>query len=77
MFTNHPRSGTSEEFGDHAVIRVVVRKLKNRGLLPRHGIFPGLADLDRCAVRWRVRVRMGHDGRLHSIRPHWVIWYQC
>jgi hypothetical protein len=24
-----------------------------------------------------VRVRMGHDGRLHSIRPHWVIWYQC
>jgi hypothetical protein len=36
-----------------------------------------IAELDRRAVRWRVRVRMKHDERLRLIHPQWVVWCDC
>jgi hypothetical protein len=61
MFADDPCPDTCKQFGDHAVLGILVGKLKKRDVLPRHGIFPDLADLDRRAVRRRVRVRMRHE----------------
>jgi len=58
VFANDPRPEKREQFGDHPALGVLVRKLKNRGAFPCYGVFPDLADLDRCAIGRRVRVRM-------------------
>ena len=61
VFADDPRPDTREQLGDHAAVGVLVGKLEYRRALPRHGVFPDLADLYRCAV-WRgVRVRMRHE----------------
>jgi hypothetical protein len=51
VFAHDTPSDTREQFGDRAALGVLVGKLKNRGALPRDGVFPDLADLDRCTVR--------------------------
>jgi hypothetical protein len=61
VFAHDTPSDTREQFGDRAALGVLVGKLKNRGALPRDGVFPALADLDRCTVRQYVRVRMRHE----------------
>jgi hypothetical protein len=60
VFAHDTPSDTREQFGDRAALGVLVGKLKNRGA-QRDGVFPALADLDRCTVRQYVRVRMRHE----------------
>jgi len=64
------RSDAREQFGDHAALGVLVRKLKNRGTLAGPGIFPDLVDLDRRAVRRRVRIGMRHGKTPLHRRDH-------
>jgi hypothetical protein len=66
MFADYARPGKREQFADHPALGVLVRKLKNRGEFPRYGVFPDLADLDRCAIGRRVRVRMRHENNSSS-----------
>jgi hypothetical protein len=56
VFAGDPRSHTRDKFGDRATLGVLVRKLDNRDVFPRDGIFPDLSNLDRCAVRRLVLV---------------------
>src|SRR5262245_9652444 len=66
MFADDFCSNTREQFGDRATLGVPVRKLKDLSALPSDGVFPDLADLDRCAVRRTVRVRMRHKNNITS-----------
>ena len=66
VFAHDARSGTRDQFGDRAVLGVLVGKLGNRGALPRHGILPDFSDLDRCSVPRLVWVRMRHRNNLSA-----------
>jgi hypothetical protein len=61
VFADYSRPSKRKQFADHPALGVLVRKLKNRGAFPRYGVFPNFADLDRCAIGRRVRVRMRHE----------------
>src|SRR5262249_59387059 len=53
-------SDTREQLGHYPAIGVAVGKLENRGALTSDGVFPNLADLDRCEVGRRVGIGMRH-----------------
>jgi hypothetical protein len=53
-------SNERRQFSSRAPFLVVVWKLDNPGPLAGHRIFPDLANLDRSAVRWAMRIGVRH-----------------
>src|SRR5262249_38858836 len=60
VFADDFGSDTREQLGHYPAIGVAVGKLENRGALTSDGVFPNLADLDRCEVGRRVGIGMRH-----------------
>ena len=58
MFPHHPGSDERGQFGDGALIRIVLRKLENRGPFPRDRILPDLANENGSRVGGPLRVWM-------------------